>query len=112
MFNSHVHTCFSPDCSSSPEELCDAAIKRGMKGIVFTDHCSLDSYITDNAYRSILASSAAAKDMNQKYGCDLTVLSGVELSEVMRKPDYATRLLRNIKLDGQKRNSFCFKNIF
>lgn len=100
MFNSHVHTCFSPDCSSSPEELCDAAVKRNMIGICFTDHCSLDSYILDNAYRSILASSSAAKKMGEKYGEDLVVLSGVELSEVMRKPDYAARLLKNIKLDS------------
>lgn len=100
MFNSHVHTCFSPDCSSSPEELCNAAINKNMTGICFTDHCSLDSYILDNAYRSILSSSAAAKNMGEKYAGDLIVLSGVELSEVMRKPDYVARLLKNIKLDS------------
>lgn len=93
MFNSHVHTHFSPDSSESPEKMCIEAIKLNMRGIAFTDHASLDSYILDNAYRNILCSAQEARRLNSEFS-DLLVLSGVELSEVTRKPDYAARLVK------------------
>lgn len=93
MFNSHVHTHFSPDSTETPENMCAGAIERNMCGIAFTDHASLDSYILDNAYRNILNSCEAARNLNEKFPA-LKVLSGVEISEVTRKPDYASRLIK------------------
>lgn len=98
MFNSHVHTHFSPDSTEIPENMCHGAIERNMCGIAFTDHASLDSYILDNAYRNILNSSNEARRLNEKFP-SLKVLSGVELSEVTRKPDYAARLIKAINPD-------------
>lgn len=98
MFNSHVHTHFSPDSSESPEKMCREAIKLNMCGIAFTDHASLDSYILDNAYRNILNSANEARRLNEELS-SLKVLSGVELSEVTRKPDYAARLIKAVSPD-------------
>ncbi len=98
MFNSHVHTHFSPDSTETPENMCRGAIARNMCGIAFTDHASLDSYILDNAYRNILNSSQEARRLGKKFP-SLKVLSGVELSEVTRKPDYAARLIKAINPD-------------
>lgn len=98
MFNSHVHTHFSPDSTETPESMCRGAIERNMCGLAFTDHASLDSYILDNAYRSILNSCEEARRLNEKFP-SLKVLSGVELSEVTRKPDYAVRLIKAVNPD-------------
>lgn len=98
MFNSHVHTHFSPDSTEAPENMCIGAIARNMCGIAFTDHASLDSYILDNAYKNILNSCGAARSLNEKFSA-LKVLSGVEISEVTRKPDYAKRLIKAAKPD-------------
>ena len=38
----HVHTKFSSDCNSEPEELIKKAISLGMNEICFTDHVDFD----------------------------------------------------------------------
>lgn len=42
-FDLHVHSFFSGDASSSPEQLVAAARKRGLAGIAITDHNSCES---------------------------------------------------------------------
>ena len=99
MFNSHVHSQFSSDCSASSEEMCRAAAAKGMCGIAFTDHCALDSYITENSYRNALAAAKAAKELAKKYSDSLTVTSGIEMGEAVRKPDYAERIIKAADFD-------------
>ena len=38
----HVHTKFSSDCNSEPEDLIKKAISLGMNEICFTDHVDFD----------------------------------------------------------------------
>ena len=100
MFNSHVHTHFSHDCKASMEEMCLEAIKAGFCGISITDHYNGDSCISDNAYRNISSSVAQAREFNEKLGGNLLVLGGVETSDVLRKPDYTARFLKNLRPDS------------
>lgn len=48
-FDLHVHSFFSSDAASSPEELIAAARARGMSGIAITDHdtCDVHKYLID-----------------------------------------------------------------
>ena len=48
-FDLHVHSFFSKDACSSPEELVEAAIRRGLSGIAITDHdnCDAHAYLKD-----------------------------------------------------------------
>lgn len=41
-FDSHVHTRFSSDSEANPKDYIELAIKKGMKGICFTDHNDFD----------------------------------------------------------------------
>ena len=99
MFNSHVHSQFSSDCSASGEEMCRAAAAKGMCGIAFTDHCALDSYITENSYRNALAAAKAAKELAKKYSDSLAVTAGIEMGEAVRKPGYAERIIKAADFD-------------
>jgi predicted metal-dependent phosphoesterase TrpH len=49
-FDLHVHSFFSSDAASSPEELIAAARARGMSGIAITDHdtCDAHNYLVEN----------------------------------------------------------------
>ncbi len=40
----HMHTYFSSDSDSSPEEMADGALKKGLEGIYFTDHYDKDNF--------------------------------------------------------------------
>lgn len=109
MFNSHIHTNHSRDCKAPMEEMCLAAIKAGFDGISITDHYNGDSCISDNSYRNILLSVSEARKFNEQYGEKLTVLGGVEISDVLRKPDYTARFLKKLQPDSV---IFSVHNIF
>jgi hypothetical protein len=49
-FDLHVHSFFSSDAASSPEELIAAARARGLSGIAITDHdtCEAHNYLVEN----------------------------------------------------------------
>ena len=98
MFDSHIHTKFSKDSNADGKELCLAAQNIPLDGICFTDHCSLLTCVTDNAYRTVLNSSEYAKEQSAAFP-SLTVTRGAEFSGVLYKADYFERILKNIPLD-------------
>lgn len=42
MKDCHIHTRFSPDSESEPEEVIEAAVKAGLDGVIFTEHFEAD----------------------------------------------------------------------
>ena len=99
MFNSHVHTQYSHDCSTPMEAMFIAAIREKVSGIAITDHCNADFCVSDNSYMNILKSANEARLLRDKYSSQLKVGVGIELSDVLRKKDYAARLMKAIKPD-------------
>jgi len=63
----HVHTRFSGDNSSEPEEAVLHAIKMGLHGIAFTEHYSYDA-------------SEFAEGLRAKYSDKIMIFRGVEFS--------------------------------
>lgn len=55
IFDCHVHSTFSSDGESTLQEMCEAAIRVGVSGLVFTDHI-------DTEKQEILNTPAARKD--------------------------------------------------
>lgn len=100
MFNSHIHTDFSPDCSCSMEEMCEAAIKKGLMGISVTDHCDMHTFISHNPYLTSLKSNTESKKMAEKYAGRLCVLSGIELGDAFFRYENAKRILARLELDS------------
>jgi predicted metal-dependent phosphoesterase TrpH len=54
-FDLHVHSFFSPDAASSPEELIEVARNRGLSGITITDHdtCEAHEYLLEKGFERL-----------------------------------------------------------
>jgi histidinol-phosphatase (PHP family) len=79
VFDYHVHTTFSVDCTTPIDASCQAAIAHGVTEIAFTDH--LDNQPADPGYGFYRPDAyfAEIERMREKYGNQLTVLAGVEV---------------------------------
>ncbi len=92
MYNLHVHTVHSHDGHNTVDEMCEAAIKKGLKGIAFTDHDDLLAFNERNIYESLLALKEDVFKAKEKYKGKLTVLFGMELGEEYYEPELANKL--------------------
>ena len=79
MFDYHVHTTFSVDCTTPIDASCQAAIAHGVTEIAFTDH--LDNQPADPGYGFYRPDAyfAEIERVRSEYGSQLTVLAGVEV---------------------------------
>ncbi len=99
LFNSHIHTNTSPDCSSPIEDMCLAAFGAGFSGIAITDHCSGSHYISYNSYGILRDSHKNALRLAKEYEGKLEVLAGVEFEEMIWSPEYINRLIASSHFD-------------
>lgn len=95
----HTHSNNSFDAKSSVDEMCCAAVERGLYAIAVTDHCEAPfiKYGKDCEYGSFderipksIKETLAAKS---KYADKLKVLCGIELGEPMHDSDGTKRAL-------------------
>lgn len=80
LFDYHVHTDFSGDCSVAMEDVIQSAIKKGLKEICFTDHLDIDS--TDGTDDFIFSHEDYAKAIGgfrEKYSQQISIKMGVEV---------------------------------
>jgi histidinol-phosphatase (PHP family) len=99
LFNSHCHTHNSIDCAADPDEMCQAAVRAGVSGLAFCDHCHGGSFITYNTYDVLKKSHADAAKMATKYQDCLQVFKGAEFDEILWTPDYIDRLIKSFQFD-------------
>lgn len=95
----HLHTNHSFDGTQSAEQLCMAAVSRGVDAIAITDH--MDIY-GGKPYSAILDCGACFADIQRvraKYGKLLSIACGIELGQPMRNPPEAEAFLRDWPLD-------------
>lgn len=99
MYNSHVHTDFSVDCTVPAAEMCGAAIQKGVSGIAITDHCNIAKCVSRNVYQTALHSAEKALELQKQYECALDIAVGIEIDEMIYKPDYAQRIIDAVDFD-------------
>ncbi len=99
LFNSHVHTDNSIDCHTKADDMCLAAIDKGLSGIAFCDHCHGGQFITYSTYDVLKASHRDAALMKEKYNGKLDVFAGAEFDEILWSKEYIDRLIQNEKFD-------------
>lgn len=85
--DTHVHSTFSIDAENDIEEMCDSAIKNGIKYITFTEHVDFNPLDEGYDYLKVDKFLEKIDDLNLKYGDKLKVLSGVEFSEPHLYPE-------------------------
>lgn len=98
-YDSHVHTCHSPDSEQPFWELCETALQKGLRGIAITDHAEIWLLGDYNIYESMGASIADAKAADAHYGDRMRVFCGVELAEMLDDPETASRVLSMTNYD-------------
>lgn len=96
----HIHSEFSFDSSSSLKDICDEAIKKGLKEIAITDHidCNAEKIGLLNAYDAQKAEYAVA-EIKEEYKDSLTVIYGAEFGQVSECPDIAEKYLSEYDFD-------------
>lgn len=80
LFDYHVHTAFSGDCSIDMEVVIQSAIKKGLKEICITDHLDIDS--TDGSDDFVFSHEAYAnriEALREKYSRNILIKMGVEV---------------------------------
>lgn len=81
-FDSHVHSDNSFDGNHSVTFLCENAVERGISGICITDHCEMREYVQEEYARRIDQSVFDAEKAARVFNGRLSVMAGIELSDV------------------------------
>lgn len=99
----HIHTEFSFDSEAKIDDICKAAISRGMKAISITDHCEI---CTDGfnevefwSMKTMRQSYEAARKAKEKYAGRLEVCAGIELGQPHHAPELAREVLAQCDYD-------------
>lgn len=77
--DNHIHTRFSPDGNGDPEAFVLAAIARGMRHVVFTEHVDLHYCHPDFAPVDLPAYFACVRQLQAKYADKIYVGAGLEV---------------------------------
>ncbi len=107
LFDVHTHTTSSHDGKSTPFEMCEAAIEKGIKVLAFTEHWdAFETYISgmlDDDGRCVAFRENELHDSffeaKERYGDRLTLLYGIEFGEPSLKPTEAKELVARQKFD-------------
>lgn len=92
-YDSHVHSCHSPDSQQPFDQICWAALKKGLRGIAITDHADLWFLKEAHTFQEIAGSIADAREAAGRYGDRLRVFCGVELAEFQDDPENGEKIL-------------------
>lgn len=93
----HIHTTFSPDAESRPEEVLRAAEAQGLCEIMITDHCDCDNGCAIpaplEAWPRLDLKQYTEKIESLRSMTDIRVGVGIELGEADQMPEYSAEVL-------------------
>ena len=95
----HLHTSFSGDSETPPEEQAEKAIALGMERICFTDHHDHDVVSDIDFELDIPRYMAAISELKKKYSGRLDIRSGIELGLQSHIADYLYKLTEEYPFD-------------
>lgn len=80
MFDYHMHSSFSADCSVPMEKMAEASFKKGLSEICFTDHIDYD-YPDETIHFDFdeVERAATIRKLNSQFRGQLTIKEGVEI---------------------------------
>ena len=94
----HMHTSFSYDSDSAPEEMIQSAIQKGLKTICITDHHELD-YIEPGWEQDLERYQEMLRNVQEKYRTQIEILAGVEFGMQLHTGDRYAELARKYPYD-------------
>lgn len=94
----HMHTSFSYDSDSSPEEMIQAAIQKGLKTICITDHHELD-YIEPGWEQNLEQYHNMLRKVQEKYQSQIEILAGIEFGMQLHTGERYAQVARSFSYD-------------
>lgn len=95
----HLHTSFSGDSETPPEEQAEKAIALGIERICFTDHHDHDVVSDIDFELDIPRYMAAMSELKKKYSGRLDIRTGIELGLQSHIADYLYKLTEKYPFD-------------
>lgn len=99
----HIHTEYSFDSEAKIDDICKAAISRGMRAVSITDHCEICTEgFNKNEFwsmKTMKQSYEAARKAKEKYAGKLEVCAGIELGQPHHAPELAREVLAQCDYD-------------
>lgn len=99
IFDSHTHSDNSSDGKHSVMHMCEQAILMNITGLCVTDHCELRFYEKEQYRRRIEQSIFDVKKAKSAFRGRLSLLSGIELSDVLYNTDLTAQVLASQPFD-------------
>ncbi len=100
-YDAHTHSRFSYDADQTAEvdDVCRAAIAKGLTHLALTDHYDMDA-VTDGLYTYDAAGAkAAVEEAKEKYAGQLTLSYGIELGSATQYPEEAAAFLQKHRFE-------------
>jgi histidinol-phosphatase (PHP family) len=95
----HMHSTFSEDGASSPEEMCRQANKLGIPEIGFTEHWDVGPYEKKPRFFQPEPWYAEIERLRELFAGRLTIRAGTELSEPHLYPQESSEVLKRAPFD-------------
>ncbi len=99
LFDSHVHSDNSFDAAHSLTFLCEKAVEKGVSGLCVTDHCELRDYQRDHYEQRLSQAVFDVKKCRVIFKGQLSVMCGVELSDLFYDEALADRIVQKFPFD-------------
>jgi histidinol-phosphatase (PHP family) len=95
----HMHSTFSEDGASSPEEMCRQAILLGIPEIGFTEHWDVGPYEEKPRFFQPEAWYAELECLRTLFAGQLIIRAGIEISQPHLSPQDTAEVLRRVPFD-------------
>jgi histidinol-phosphatase (PHP family) len=95
----HMHSTFSEDGASSPEEMCRQAIKLGIPEIGFTEHWDVGPYEQNPRFFKPEPWYAELERLRSLFSGELTIRAGIEVAEPHLYPKDTAEVLKRVPFD-------------
>jgi histidinol-phosphatase (PHP family) len=95
----HMHSTFSEDGASSPEEMCLRAIQLGIPEVGFTEHWDVGPYEENPRFFQPETWYAELERLRALFAGRLTIRAGIEISQPHLSPQDTTEVLKRVPFD-------------
>jgi histidinol-phosphatase (PHP family) len=97
-YDSHVHTQNSHDGHDPVDAICETAIRKGLAGVAFTDHC--ETHMGESACAAVKdALLSEVLRARERFGGALDISMGLEIGEPHRDIELARKLAGGPEMD-------------
>lgn len=99
LIDCHMHSTHSCDATATFDELCESALKQGLRGICVTEHIDFDKADPGYGYYDYDAYMADVDRCRKKYGSRLMIKTGIEVTYQTEFEDDIRRFLSAYEFD-------------